>query len=76
MHLVRHVQQSHPTNGSQSDSPRPIMKTRSAFLFKTSPSAKIARYLFPDLVRLKSTSKNPFIPINFAQIKQESKFFF
>ena len=72
IHLARHYQQSHPSNG-RSDSPRPIMKTRAAFLVRTSPAAKLARTQFPDLVCLKHLSKNPFTQLNVQQIKQESK---
>ena len=75
LHLARHCQQLHSTNGTaiRSDSPRPIMKTRAAFLAKTTQLAKVARFQLPNLVRLKMLSKNPFASINSTQIKQECK---
>jgi hypothetical protein len=50
------------------------MKTRAAFLIQSTQLAKVARAFFSDLVCIKSAAKNPFIPINSTQIKQESKY--
>ena len=42
-HLARHVQQAHSANGSRSDSPRQIMKTRPAFLVRPHQLERAAR---------------------------------
>ena len=70
--LARHYQEVHP-EVKRSISPRPIMKTRAAFVIQTTDTIKLARRFLPDILRLKSFAKNPFKPINFNQIKQERK---
>jgi len=71
VHLTRHYQQVHQLSGPSDELPRPIMKTRAAFLVRTSPSAKLARIHLPELVSLRHLAKNPFIQLSIQQIKQE-----
>lgn len=69
-HLGRHYATAHGII-VRSGSPRPIMKTRTAFYLCTSLLTKISRRLCRHMIRPRHASRSPFYPINSQAIKQE-----
>lgn len=63
-HLGRHYATAH-------GSPRPIMKTRTAFYLCTTPLTRISRRLCRHLMRPRHAARSPFFPINIQAVKQE-----
>lgn len=63
-HLGRHYATAH-------GSPRPIMKTRTAFYLCTTPLTRISRRLCRHLMRPRHAARSPFFPINIQSVKQE-----
>lgn len=57
----------------RSGSPRPIMKTRTAFYLFTTSLTRISRRLCRHLMRLRHAARAPFFAINIANVKQECK---
>ncbi|XP_044728374.1 metastasis-associated protein MTA3 isoform X2 [Chrysoperla carnea] len=66
----RHYQTAHGIV-VRSGSPRPIMKTRSAFYLYTTPLTRISRRLCRHLMRPRHAARAPFFAINIAAVKQE-----
>lgn len=71
-HLVRHYAQSHGM-AMRSGSPRPIMKTRTAFYLNTSLSTRLSRKVCRHLIRPKKAARQPSFAINIQAVKQECK---
>jgi len=67
---MRHYSQPHPLSG-RSGSPRPVMKTRTAFYLHTTPMTRIARRVCSDISKTRHATRAPFWPINVVLIKQE-----
>lgn len=55
----------------RSGSPRPIMKTRTAFYLRTTPITRASRRLCNHLMRPRHAARSPFFPINIQAVKQE-----
>ncbi|ESP02280.1 hypothetical protein LOTGIDRAFT_180212 [Lottia gigantea] len=71
-HLARHLATAHGL-AIRPGSPKPVMKTRTAFCLVTTALTRLSRRLCKDLLRPKHAARLPFIPINIAAIKQECK---
>jgi metastasis-associated protein MTA len=71
-HLARHYAQAHGI-AIRSGSPRPIMKTRTAFYLNTTPTTRLSRILCRHLIRSKRAARQPSFAINVAAVKQECK---
>ncbi|KAK7863307.1 hypothetical protein R5R35_004379 [Gryllus longicercus] len=69
-HLARHYATAHGL-AIRSGSPRPIMKTRSAFYLCTTPLTRISRRLCRNLIQPRHAARSPFWPINIPSVKQE-----
>lgn len=69
-HLGRHYATAHGMT-VRSGSPRPIMKTRTAFYLRTTPSTRVSRRLCRHLVKPRHAARAPFNPINIQAVKQE-----
>lgn len=69
-HLGRHYATAHGMT-VRSGSPRPIMKTRTAFYLRTTPSTRVSRRLCRHLVKPRHAARAPFTPINIQAVKQE-----
>ncbi|XP_075222667.1 metastasis associated 1-like isoform X2 [Lycorma delicatula] len=69
-HLARHYATAHGL-AIRSGSPRPIMKTRTAFYLCTTPLTRISRRLCRHLMLPRHAARSPFWPINVPAIKQE-----
>lgn len=72
-HLARHYAQAHGI-AIRSGSPRPIMKTRTAFYLHTTITTRISRRLCRHLIKSKKAARQPSFAINIAAVKQECKF--
>lgn len=57
----------------RSGSPRPIMKTRTAFYLHTTPATRLSRKLCRQLIRSKKAARQPSFAINIQNVKQECK---
>jgi len=71
-HLARHYATAHGL-AIRSGSPRPIMKTRTAFYLCTTPLTRISRRLCRHLIQPRHAARAPFWPINIPSVKQECK---
>ncbi|XP_014258556.1 metastasis-associated protein MTA3 isoform X2 [Cimex lectularius] len=68
--LARHYATIHGL-AVRTGSPRPIMKTRTAFYLATTPLTKLSRRLCRNLVLSRHAARSPFWSINIQAIKQE-----
>lgn len=68
--LGRHYAQAHGIL-VRSGSPRPIMKTRTAFYLYTTPITRISRRLCRHIMRPRHAARAPFFAINIQAVKQE-----
>lgn len=71
-HLVRHYAQSHGI-AMRAGSPRPIMKTRTAFYLHTTPATRLSRRICRHLIRPRKAARHPAFAINIQAVKQECK---
>lgn len=71
-HLARHYATAHGL-AIRSGSPRPIMKTRTAFYLSTTALTRLARRLCRHIMMPRHAARAPFWPINVPAIKQECK---
>nr|XP_023017948.1 metastasis-associated protein MTA3 [Leptinotarsa decemlineata] len=69
-HLGRHYATAHGIM-VRSGSPRPIMKTRTAFYLCTTPITRISRRLCRHIMRPRHAARAPFFAINIQAVKQE-----
>lgn len=69
-HLGRHYATAHGIV-VRSGSPRPIMKTRTAFYLCTTPLTKLSRRLCRHIMKPRHAARAPFFPINIQAVKQE-----
>ncbi|XP_055373771.1 metastasis-associated protein MTA3 [Condylostylus longicornis] len=69
-HLARHYAQAHGI-ALRSGSPRPIMKTRTAFYLKTTPYTRLSRILCRHIIKAKKAARQPSYMINIQAVKQE-----
>ncbi|XP_032592659.1 metastasis-associated protein MTA3 isoform X3 [Drosophila grimshawi] len=69
-HLARHYAQAHGIAIS-SGSPRPIMKTRTAFYLHTNPMTRVARIVCRSIVKPKKAARQSAYAINALLVKQE-----
>lgn len=72
-HLARHYAQAHGI-AIRSGSPRPIMKTRTAFYLQTTGATKLSRRLCRQIIRSKKAARQPSYAINLQAVKQECKY--
>lgn len=72
-HLARHYAQSHGI-AIRSGSPRPIMKTRTAFYLHTNGATKLSRRICRQIIRSKKAARQPSFAINIQAAKQECKY--
>jgi metastasis-associated protein MTA len=70
--LARHYATSHGFS-MRSGSPRPVMKTRTAFYLHTTPMTRVSRRICSDIVKTRHATRSPFWPVNVMLIKQECK---
>lgn len=71
-HLARHYAQAHGI-AIRSGSPRPIMKTRTAFYLHTTGATKLSRKLCRAIIRSKKAARQPSYSINLQAVKLECK---
>lgn len=71
-HLARHYAQAHGI-AIRSGSPRPIMKTRTAFYLHTTGATKLSRRLCRQIIRSKKAARQPSYAINLQAVKTECK---
>lgn len=71
-HLARHYAQAHGI-AIRSGSPRPIMKTRTAFYLHTTGATKVSRRLCWHIIRSKKAARQPSYAINLQAVKLECK---
>lgn len=69
-HLVRHFAQAHGI-AIRSNSPRPIMKTRSAFYLQTTVTTKLSRKLCRSVIKSKKAARQPSYAISLTTVKTE-----
>lgn len=69
-HLARHYAQAHGI-AIRSGSPRPIMKTRTAFYLHTTGVTKLSRRLCRLIIRSKKAARQPSYSINLQAVKLE-----
>nr|XP_018904190.1 PREDICTED: metastasis-associated protein MTA3 isoform X1 [Bemisia tabaci] len=69
-HLARHYATAHGL-AIRAGSPRPIMKTRTAFYLRTTPLTRMSRRLCRNLIMSRHAARSPFWSINVPAIKQE-----
>lgn len=72
-HLVRHFAQAHHI-AIRSGSPRPIMKTRSAFYLQTTITTKLSRKLCRSVIKSKKAARQPSYAISLTAVKAECEF--
>nr|CAD7599713.1 unnamed protein product [Timema genevievae] len=72
--LARHYATAHGL-AIRSGSPRPIMKTRTAFYLCTTPLTRISRRLCRHLIQPRHAARAPFWPINIPSVKQECTYY-
>lgn len=72
-HLARHYAQAHGI-AIRSGSPRPIMKTRTAFYLQTTGVTKLSRRLCRHIIRSKKAARQPSYAINLQAVKLECEF--
>lgn len=70
IHLARHYAQAHGI-AIRSGSPRPIMKTRTAFYLHTTSATRLARRLCKHIIKPRKASRQPCYAINIQAVKQE-----
>ena len=68
--LARHYATSHGFS-MRSGSPRPVMKTRTAFYLHTTPLTRVARRACSDILKPRHAARSPFWPVNIVLIKTE-----
>ncbi|OXA59815.1 metastasis-associated protein MTA3 [Folsomia candida] len=68
--LARHYAASHGFS-MRSGSPRPVMKTRTAFYLHTTPMTRVSRRICSDILKTRHATRSPFWPINVMLVKQE-----
>lgn len=73
-HLARHYATSHNL-AVRTGSPRPIMKTRTAFYLHATFLTKASRRLCQSHVPPRHIARSPFYPINIHAFKTECKFY-
>lgn len=73
-HLMRHLAQSHGI-AIRSGSPRPIMKTRSAFYLQTTVTTKLSRKLCRSVIKSKKAARQPSFAISLTAVKAECKLY-
>lgn len=71
-HLVRHYAQAHGI-AIRSNSPRPIMKTRSAFYLQTTVTTKLSRKLCRQVIKSKKAARQPSYAISLTAVKNDCK---
>lgn len=69
-HLARHYAQAHGI-AIRSGSPRPIMKTRTAFFLQTTLPTKLSRKLCRHLIKPRKAARQPTYAINTQAVKME-----
>lgn len=69
-HLARHYAHAHGI-AIRSGSPRPIMKTRTAFYLHTTQTTRLSRRFCRHLIRPKKAARQPSFAINIQAVKQE-----
>jgi len=74
-HLARHYATAHGL-AIRSGSPKPIMKTRTAFYLFSTPLTRVSRRLCRNLLMVRHAARAPFWPINITAVKQDCKYFF
>lgn len=72
-HLARHYAQAHGI-AIRSGSPRPIMKTRTAFYLQTTGVTKLSRRLCRHIIRSKKAARQPSYAINLQAVRLECEF--
>lgn len=72
-HLARHYAQAHGI-AIRSGSPRPIMKTRTAFYLQTTGVTKLSRRLCRHIIRSKKAARQPSYSINLQAVRLECKY--
>ena len=73
--LARHYAASHGF-AMRAGSPRPVMKTRTAFYLHTTPLTRVSRRICSDILRVRHATRSPFWGVNVVAIKQECEFFY
>ncbi|CAG7833924.1 unnamed protein product [Allacma fusca] len=68
--LARHYATSHGFS-MRSGSPRPVMKTRTAFYLHTTPMTRVARRVCSDILKPRHATRSPFWPVNIVLVKTE-----
>lgn len=69
-HFAQHLVNAHGV-AVRSGSPCPVMKTRAAFCLVTTPLTRISRQICKGILDIRRAARQPFTPINIANIKQE-----
>lgn len=69
-HLGRHYATAHGI-AVRAGSPRPVMKTRTAFYLLTTPLTRLSRRLCRQIMRPRHAARAPFFAINIQAVKQE-----
>ncbi|XP_030763466.1 metastasis-associated protein MTA3 [Sitophilus oryzae] len=69
-HLGRHYATAHGIT-VRAGSPRPVMKTRTAFYLLTTPLTRLSRRLCRQIMRPRHAARAPFFAINIQAVKQE-----
>lgn len=69
-HLARHYAQAHGI-AIRSGSPRPIMKTRTAFFLQTTLATRLSRKLCRHLIKPRKAARQPSYAINVQAVKVE-----
>lgn len=72
-HLARHYAQAHGI-AIRSGSPRPIMKTRTAFFLQTTLPTKLSRKLCHHLIKPRKAARQPTYAINTQAVKVECEY--
>lgn len=72
--LAKHYAHNHGI-AIRSGSPRPIMKTRTAFYLRTNSTTRLSRILCRHLIRSKKAARQPQYAVNLVVVKQECKYF-